>query len=90
MKGKKYLLNGLGVLALGVFAVGCGDDDFFSDQDALNHANEIIGIDISPNQDWSMTSQATAIIAVNQDFGETYTVKVYANDPLVDKVGQGL
>lgn len=90
MIGKKYLLNGLGVLALGVFAVGCGDDDFFSDQDALNHANEIIGIDISPNQDWSMTSQATAIIAVNQDFGETYTVKVYANDPLVDKVGHVL
>lgn len=89
MMKKKYLMTGMAAMALAVVA-GCSHDDGirnYSDEEKVQHAQEQLGIEIDPNQDWNMTAKAKASITVNGDYGETYTVKIYANDPLLDGKG---
>ena len=86
---KTCLMNGFAALALGLAVVGCSHESdglMPSKADQIANATEKLGVEIDPNQDWNMTSTAKAAITVNGDFGETYTVKVFANDPLVDRV----
>lgn len=58
-----------------------------SHEEIMANAEERLGIKIDPSMDWNMTAQAIARITVNGNYGETYTVKIYSNDPLVDKKG---
>lgn len=90
MKGKNILLSGMAVLAMSFVFVACADEDAFTEKDALNNANKVLGINISSNQDWNMTSTITAQIFINIDYGETYTVRVYSNDPLTEAYGKVL
>ena len=86
---KKLFLNGMAAVAMGLVVVSCShDSDGYmpSDAEKLANASEKLGVEVDPNQDWNMTSKATANITVNGDYGETYTVKILANDPLVDGV----
>ena len=73
-----------------LLATGCSreKDSYQPTKDEIMaNAEEMLGIKISPDMDWNMTAQATARITVNGNYGETYTVKIYSNDPLVDKKG---
>lgn len=88
---KMYLMNGLAVAALALATTSCHKDlggFSYSEEDALANAELQLGVQIDPNQDWKMTQTVSAAITVNGNYGETYTVKVYANDPLAERVGQ--
>lgn len=86
-----YLVKGMAVLAMGLAVAGCNKLDFsnqaqISEEEALENAEMQLGGTIDPNQDWNMTAEATANVKVYKDFGETYTVKVCTNNPMVDDV----
>ncbi len=90
MMMKKSFLKGMAAVAMGLAVVGCShesDGIMPTHQDTMTNAAEKLGVEIDPNQDWNMTSTASAAITVNGDYGETYTVTIFANDPLVDRVG---
>lgn len=86
---KKLFLNGMAAVAMGLVVVSCSHDSegyMPSDAEKLANASEKLGVEVDPNQDWNMTSKAQANITVNGEYGETYTVKILANDPLMDGV----
>ena len=70
---------------------GCSTDDgvrVYTEEEKLKNAAALLEIDsIDPNQDWRMTAQASAQITVSGDYGETYAVTIYSNDPLADGMG---
>ena len=87
---KKNLLKGAAALAMGFALVSCTQGFDFEKQEqqaSLDNAQQTLGFYIPDNQDWVMTSTVTADIPINFEAGETYTVKVYSNDPLMDGVG---
>jgi hypothetical protein len=83
---KSILVKGMAVVALGLMVVSCAEEDSYSDADSLKRAENVLGFKIAPGQDWKTTATATARVSVNLNYDETYTVKVYANNPLVDDV----
>jgi len=87
MRGKYFLLNSLTLLAMGSFVVGCSGDDVFDEQYAMDNAEEVLGVEIAAGQDWKMSSTAETDITINIDYGETYSVSVYSNDPLTSEYG---
>ena len=81
----------MAALAMGLVAASCNKMDFsnqaqISAEEALENAEMQLGATIDPNQDWNMTAEATANVAVFKDYGETYTVKVCTGNPMVDDV----
>ncbi len=84
---KKVSLRVMAAMTMGLAVVGCShDSDSYmpSNEEQLANATEKLGVEVDPNQDWNMTSTAKASITVNGEYGETYIVKILANDPLVD------
>lgn len=84
---KKISLNVMAAMAMGLAVVSCSHDfDAYmpSSEEQLANATDKLGVEIDPNQDWNMTGTAKASITVNGEYGETYIVKILANDPLVD------
>ena len=69
----------------------CATDDsvrVYTEEEKLTNAAAALEIDsIDPNQDWNMTGNATAAITIMGNYGETYAVKIYSNDPLADGMG---
>ncbi len=87
---KKYLLNGLAALTMGFAMTSCMQEfnvEVQEQQVSLNNAQQTLGFYIPENQDWVMTSTVSTNIPINFADGETYTVKVYSNDPLMDGEG---
>lgn len=88
---KTYLAQCLAVLALGMTAVSCSKsyyaEQILTEEQAFENAEKQLGITIDPNQTWLMTQQVKASITINEDYGETYNVKVFSNDPLEESVG---
>ena len=87
---RKYLFNGLAALAMGFAMTACTQDFNYEEQEqqvSLNNAQQTLGFYIPANQDWVMTNTVSANIPINIEDGETYTVKVYSNDPLMDAKG---
>lgn len=85
-------VKGLAALAMTAVLAGCHKFDTIeqyrvSEEEALANAELALGFEIDPNQSWSMTSNATANVGIDVDYGETYNVKIFSNDPLVDGVG---
>ena len=78
---KKYLMNGMGALALGLIVASCSRDTDFSPAEALEHAESVLGVKIDPNQDWKMTQSITTHITVNKGTGKDYTVYVFDKNP---------
>lgn len=78
---KKYLINGVAVLALGLTVVSCSKDTDFSNADAVKHAESMLGVSIDPTQDWKMTQEVSAYVTVNFGTGEKYTVYVFDKSP---------
>lgn len=87
---KKDFLTGAAALTMVFALVSCTQGFDFEKQEqqaSLDNAQQTLGFYIPDNQDWVMTSTVTANIPINFEAGETYTVKVYSNDPLMDGVG---
>ena len=86
IKGKNFIMNTMAAVVMGMAIAACSDD-LFTEQDALKHAEKVLGVDIPADQDWKLSSSVTAEILINKDYGETYTIKVYSNDPLTEEYG---
>lgn len=87
---RKYIFNGLAALTMGFAMTACTQDFNYEEQEqqaSLNNAQQTLGFYIPDNQDWVMSSTISANIPINFTDGETYTVKVYSNDPLMDGLG---
>lgn len=89
---RMYLMKVMAAVAMGLVVTSCNKNDFggrpeISKEDAMANAEMQLGVEIDPNQDWKMTAAATANVTVNETFGETYTVKVFSNNPLADETG---
>ena len=87
---RKYLINGVAALAMGLAITSCTKEFNYEEQEqqaSLDNAQQTLGFYIPENQDWVMTSTISANIPINFEDGETYTIKVYSNDPLADGVG---
>lgn len=81
MKGKRFFLNAMTAAVMASAIVACASDDVFTERDALNNANKVLGIDIPAGQDWKMTQDVTANITVNVGTGGEYKVVVYDMNP---------
>ena len=87
---RKYIFNGLAALTMGLAMTSCMKEFSFEEQEqqaSLNNAQQTLGFYIPDNQDWVMSSSISANIPINFSDGESYTVKVYSNDPLMDAKG---
>lgn len=78
---KKYLMNGLAVMAVGLFAASCSKDVELSKTDIVSNAESALGVKIAANQDWNMINNVTARVTVNLGTGEDYTLYVYDKSP---------
>ena len=87
---KNHIVKGTFLIAaLSLFSACDKGEDYYipTKAESLANAKEQLGVDIAVDHDWVMTANAQAAVTVNQDYGETYTVKIYSNDPLVDERG---
>ena len=76
-------MNAMAAVLMVFFISACGSDDLFTEQDAFIHAEDILEVEIPATQDWKMTSTTNASIMINQDYGETYTVQIFSEDPML-------
>ena len=87
---RNYLLKGVAALTMGLAMTACTKDFNYEVEEqkaSLDNAQQTLGFYIPDNQDWVMSSLITANIPINFTEGETYTIKVYSNDPLMDGLG---
>lgn len=87
---KKYLMKSAAAIVIGLAASACSHDlgfDSSAERASIDNAQETLGFYIPENQDWVMSSMVSANLPITGTEGETYTVKVYSNDPLVDNIG---
>lgn len=88
----KHLTKGLMAMFLGITAISCVSNTDYGEVDKSEeykkNAEKKLGITIPANQDFTMVSTATVATTVNLEEGETYTVRVYANDPIQEGVGK--
>ena len=79
---KKYLMNAVAVLALGLTAASCSKDLGVSKSDIVGNAETALGVKIAPDQDWIMAASTNVNVSVNLDNGAEYTVYIFADEPL--------
>ena len=84
---KKYLMNAVAVLALGLTAASCSKDLDISKADIVGNAETALGVKIAPDHDWIMTQMVEANISVNGDYQANYDLVVYANNPFIENRG---
>lgn len=82
----KHLLNVAALATLTISMVSCSSDDPVNNT-GIENAQKVLGIDIPADQDWKMVGTLTPNITVYGDYGETYTVKVYENNPFAGNQG---
>jgi len=84
---KKYLMNGFAALALVASVSSCTKDVTAmsqADQEAAakENAELQLGLNIPDGQTWDMSTQITAVVDVNLNPSETYTVGICDKNPL--------
>jgi hypothetical protein len=83
---RKIVFSTLGLAAL--IASSCQDHDNLYDADyaeakkQAEYSESFPVENIDPNQDWSLYTTRAVSVSVNEDWGETYTVRVYTANPL--------
>jgi hypothetical protein len=86
----KYLMKSAAAIVLGFAAAACSHDLGFveeKEQQSLDNAQATLGFYIPENQDWKMSSEASVNVTIPGDANETYTVMVFANNPIKDGIG---
>lgn len=89
MMNKKYLMKGFAALALVAGFSSCVKDvagitPAQEAEQAKENAELQLGITIPTGQTWNMASQVEANVTVNGDYGASYTVSIYENNPLTN------
>ena len=83
---KKCLFNGIAALTMGLAMISCTKEFTYVEQEqqaSLDNAQQTLGFYIPDNQDWVMTTKATATFNV-KGLNENGTVYVFSNNPQVD------
>ena len=89
---RKYIFNGLAALIMGLAMTACTQDFNFEEQEqqaSLNNAQQTLGFYIPDNQDWVMSTTATATFNV-EGLSDEATVYVFSNNPYADGYGSVL
>ena len=84
---RKYLLKGVAALTMGCAFTACTQDFNYEEQEqqtSLNNAQQTLGFYIPDNQDWVMSSTATATFNVKGLSDDDCTVYVFSNNPQVE------
>ena len=87
---RKYIFNGLAALTMGFAMTACTQDFNFEEQEqqaSLNNAQQTLGFYIPENQDWVMTSTATATFNIEGLSDTNGKVYVFSNSPLTEGYG---
>ena len=87
---RNLFFKGFAAITMGLTMTACMQEFDYEEQEqqaSLNNAQQTLGFYIPANQDWVMSSNVSVNIPINFEDGETYTVKVYSNDPLMDAKG---
>ena len=77
-------------IVLGLTAAACSHDLEVvekTEQQSIDNAQATMGFYIPEDQDWKMTTNATANFSVAGANDETYTVKIYSNNLFEDGIG---
>ena len=86
----KYLMKSAAAIVLGLAAAACSHDLEVvekTEQQSIDNAQATMGFYIPEDQDWKMTTNATANFSVAGANDETYTVKIYSNNLFEDGIG---
>ncbi len=89
---RNFFLKGLTALTMGFAITSCTQDFNYEEQEqqaSLNNAQQTLGFYIPENQDWVMTSTATATFNV-KGLSDEVTVYVFSNNPYADGYGSVL
>ena len=83
-----YLWKGIAVMAFGLIMAGCSSSDgtnentILTEEEAMENAEEQLGITIAPDKSWQMTKEVVANISTHLELDQEYTVALYNNNPL--------
>ena len=78
---KSHLL--IGVLLLATVLTACKKEAVFNQADYDNLVRASFPVqNVDPSQTWTTVGTATAEVTVNGDYGETYKVVIYLDNPL--------
>lgn len=89
---RNYLLKGVAALTMGLAMTACTKDFNFEQQEqqaSLNNAQQTLGFYIPDNQDWVMSTTATATFNI-KGLSDEATVYVFSNNPQADGYGSVL
>ena len=89
---RKYIFNGLAALTMGFAMTACTQDFNYEEQEqqaSLNNAQQTLGFYIPDNQDWVMSTTATATFNI-EGLSDEATVYVFSNNPQADGYGSVL
>ena len=89
---RKYLFRGVAALAMGLAMTSCMKEFNYEEQEqqaSLNNAQQTLGFYIPDNQDWVMTTTATATFNVT-GLSDDCTVYVFSNNPQDEEYGSVL
>ena len=89
---RKYIFNGLAALTMGLAMTSCMKEFSFEEQEqqaSLDNAQQTLGFYIPDNQDWVMSTTATATFNV-KGLSDEATVYVFSNNPQADGYGSVL
>ena len=86
---KKYLMKGFAALALIAGFSSCvkdvdGVDPGQQEQAGKENAELQLGLTIPDGQSWDMSTQVTATVTVNGDYGANYIVNIYEQNPFIN------
>ncbi len=87
---RKHLLHGLAALSMGCMLLSCTHDFTYEEQEqkaSIENAQNTLGFYIPANQDWVMTSTATATFNISGLNETNDTVYVFSNNPRSDGYG---
>lgn len=87
---KNFFLTGFLAFFIGMVMTSCMQELNYEEQEqkaSLDNAQQTLGFYIPQNQDWVMSTTINTDIPIDIKDGETYSVKVYSNDPLMEGFG---
>ena len=78
------------ILTTGILFYSCKDDVFNAEKVKATYQDKFPVKDIDPQMDWKMTRQVTVNVAVYEDAGVDYTIRIYDQNPLTSQSSASL